>query len=421
MSKVLIAGCVYLMSMLAGLDANAGSVTLRDIVLKPGSAELLLDTEVDRKSIEVDYVRDIVQFSISNATIYPARMLHAEKSPYSKVFAYQYSPNLVRVRFTVDHSAEKFKNKVKWVMDGKRLNIVFPAGIKTTDKDDEKSLLDKITGVVTGNESANSKADEKKLAEEKKAAEEKKLAEEKKAAEEKKLAEEKKASEEKSEGGALTGNGRKQAKLAGKSAGPSATRSFLAMVLVLGGLGLVLIYVKRRGAAGPQAKKVGNNWISGILGQNRKQKQIIEMVATHVLGPKQSVVVMKIRGQQFVLAVTAENIQLITQLDADESDLDLLDDPKVAASIGKMFGVNKEPQIEPVKTVVAPVVGTAAAAGATSEASFNSYLKTSTGAGAIIARNAYATNGNPSIQNPAPQSTVNSARDQIRRRLENMQ
>jgi flagellar biogenesis protein FliO len=188
-------------------------------------------------------------------------------------------------------------------------------------------------------------------------------------------------------------------------------RSLLALALVLGGLGLLLIYVKRRNSIGGQARKVnGSSWFSNLLPQNRKQKPIMEVVATHVLGPKQSIVVMKIRGQQFVLAVTAENIQLITQLDAEESELDLLDDPKVAASIGKMFGVNKEPAIEPV--VAAPAVAT--------DASFNSLLKNSTGAGAIIARNAYAAGG---AATPVPTKTniAISARDQIRKRLESLQ
>jgi flagellar biogenesis protein FliO len=391
MSNVLLAGCVLFVSMLAGGNASAGSVTVREINLKGNGSEVILDTEVAKKSIEVDYVRDIIQFSISNATIYPAKMLHADKSSFSKLFAYQYSPNLVRIRFTVDNAAEQFKNKIKWSLDGKKLNIQFPEGVKTAKADDEKSLLDKITGVVDSKPEAKAvlKVEEKK--------------------EEKK--EEPKEEAFKSRSGNLTGKAQKQAALGGAKAGPSPMRSLLALALVLGGLGLLLIYVKRRNSIGGQARKVnGSSWFSNLLPQNRKQKPIMEVVATHVLGPKQSIVVMKIRGQQFVLAVTAENIQLITQLDAEESELDLLDDPKVAASIGKMFGVNKEPAIEPV--VAAPAVAT--------DASFNSLLKNSTGAGAIIARNAYAAGGTAT---PVPTKTniAISARDQIRKRLESLQ
>ena len=424
MSKVLNAGCAYLLFWIAGSTSFAGAVTIRDIGLKPGTAEVTLDTEVDRKSIEVDYVRDIVQFSINNATIYPARMLHAEKSAFSKVFAYQYSPNLVRVRFTVENSADLFKNRIKWNVDGKKISIVFPKGPKqgADSQDDEKSLLDRITGVVTNNAKDEARIADQKKAEEKKAVEEKKLAD-KKEAEEKKAAEDKRSSE-KSESAALTGHGRKQVKLAGASNGPSATRSFLAMVLVLGGLGLVLLYLKRRNGSPSQASKQG--WLSNFVSQKRKQKPIMEVVATHVLGPKQSVVVMKIRGQQFVLAVTAENIQLITQLDADENELDILEDANVAASIGKMFGVSTEPKIEPVRTAPSgnanalnAMVTAQAPAGATSEASFNSFLKNSTGAGAIIARNAYASNDSAPRSNPQP--AVVSTRDQIRRRLEGLQ
>lgn len=399
MSNVLLAGCVLFVSMLAGGNASAGSVTVREINLKGNGSEVILDTEVAKKSIEVDYVRDIIQFSISNATIYPAKMLHADKSSFSKLFAYQYSPNLVRIRFTVDNAAEQFKNKIKWSLDGKKLNIQFPEGVKSAKADDEKSLLDKITGVVDSKPEAKKESKVEAKAESK--------LEEKK--EEKK--EEPKEEAFKSRSGNLTGKGQKQAALGGAKAGPSPMRSLLALALVLGGLGLLLIYVKRRNSIGGQARKVnGSSWFSNLLPQNRKQKPIMEVVATHVLGPKQSIVVMKIRGQQFVLAVTSENIQLITQLDAEESELDLLDDPKVAASIGKMFGVNKEPAIEPV--VAAPAVAT--------DASFNSLLKNSTGAGAIIARNAYAAGG---AATPVPTKTniAISARDQIRKRLESLQ
>jgi len=393
MRNLLIAGCAVLVSILSFNNAYAGSTTIRSVESKGNNTEILLDSSVDKSSVQIDYVRDIVQFSISNATIYPAKMLHSEHAAFSKVFAYQYSPSLVRIRFSVENNAEQFRNKVKWTVDGKRILIQFSAPAAApapavAQADNEKSLLEKVTRAVTKSE-APSKIENV-------------------------ARNESKSKEEvtnESHPLALVGTGKKPIKLAGAKPGPSVFRSFLAMFLVVGGLGLILLYVKRRNTGGIQAKKAGSSWISNLLPQNRKQKPIMEVVATHVLGPKQSIVVMKIRGQQFVLAVTAENIQLITQLDADESELGLLDDPKVAASIGKMFGVEKSAK--------SPVVS--------SDASFNSMLKGSTGAGAIIARNAYADNS------PAPTSSINTntavrpgvsvggARDLIRRRLEGLQ
>ena len=384
MKKITIAGCAVLVLMMSFNSARAGSITIRSVESKGNNTEILLDSALDKNTVQVDYVRDIVQFSIGNATIYPAKMVHAEQAAFSKVFAYQYSPSLVRVRFSVENNAEQFKNKVKWSIDGKKLLIQFSAPVAVTQVDNEKSLLEKITSAATKTETP---AKVEVAAKTEIAAETHPLS--------------------------SVGTGKKPIKLAGAKSGPSAFRSFLAMFLVVGGLGLILLYVKRRNAGGVQAKKAGNNWLSNLLPQNRKQKPMMEVVATHVLGPKQSIVVMKIRGQQFVLAVTAENIQLITQLDADEAELDLLEDPKVAASIGKMFGVEKT-----TKSAKAPVVS--------SDVNFNTLLKSSSGAGAIIARNAYADHSTTTVpMNTAPVVKpgipVGGAREMIRRRLEGLQ
>lgn len=406
MRKLMIAGCAVLISVMNLAQAQVASITVRDVALKGNSTEILLDSSVDKNSVQVDYVRDIVQFSINNATIYPAKMLHADQATFSKVFAYQYSPSLVRVRFSVENNAEQYKNKVKWTVDGKKLTIQFTAPVAKAQVDEEKSLLEKITAA----------AEKVEIKEEPKKVEAAKITEKSET-----KAEVAAESRPVSLTGSGTGTGKKAVKLAGAKAGPSVFRSFLAMFLVVGGLGLILLYVKRRNAGTIQAKASGNSWFSKIMPQARKQKAMMEVVATHVLGPKQSIVVMKIRGQQFVLAVTAENIQLITQLDADEADLDLLDDPKVAASIGKMFGVAKPAIIPNTAPTPAPVKAPS------SEASFNSLLKNSTGAGAIIARNAYAANSNSATEiataptTAKPGITGGGARDLIRKRLEGLQ
>jgi len=401
MRNLIIAGCAVLVSW----NASAASVTVREVELKGNNTEILLDSAVDKASVQVDFVRDVVQFSINNATIYPAKMLHADQAAFSKVFAYQYSPSLVRVRFSVENNAEQFKNKIKWGVDGKKLTIQFSAPVAAAPADQERSLLQKITG------------ENKVIAEAKK--EEPKKEEIKKEEIKKEVA---------AESHPLNLGGNKKVKLAGAKSGPSAFRSFLAMFLVVGGLGLVLLYVKRKNSGGPQAKKAGGNWLSNLVTKNTKQKAMMEVVATHVLGPKQSIVVMKIRGQQFVLAVTAENIQLITQLDADEAELDLLDDPKVAASIGKMFGVEKATKAQAVANPLANIIAnqpSARSPSTSSDASFNSMLKNSSGAGAIIARNAYANNSTtqtPVQSAPAvkPGIATGGARDLIRKRLEGL-
>jgi hypothetical protein len=131
--------------------------------------------------------------------------------------------------------------------------------------------------------------------------------------------------------------------------------------------------------------------------------------------------------------VTPENVQLITQLDSDDAELDLLDDPTIAASLGKMFG-NAPTAAAPVAQAplqAAPqFVPQAKKPQVNTGASFDTLLKSSNGAGAIVARNAYAeqagttaarglTQEVPAIQ--AQKALIqNGVRDQIRKRLEGM-
>jgi flagellar biogenesis protein FliO len=210
--------------------------------------------------------------------------------------------------------------------------------------------------------------------------------------------------------------------LGGAPKGASPLRAFLAMFLVVGGLGLVLFYVKKKKGSA-QAKKVGDSWISNLLGGSKKQKAMIELIATYPLGPKQSITVVRIRGQQLVLGVTEGNVQLITQLDSDD-DVDVMDDPKVADSIGKIFGgkpaVMAHPASQKAPAPRAPVQNPINDA---VTASFGNMLKNSSGAGAIVARNAYQSQ-QPRIQvaasDQAPATLQSSVRNQIKQRLQGM-
>ncbi len=328
-------------TLMTASHVRAAALTIRQIDLPgEGVAKILLDTAPPRGTVNLEYVRDIVQFSIQNATIYPAKILHVEGvQPFTKVFAYQYAPNLVRVRFSVDGKADRYQGKIKFETKGKSLVIRFPASApesapQSGNEEGERSLLEKVLGKTTAPEAAEA------------------------------------AEKPKPEAPAVKPKNARsappaQAELGGKPQGPSMFRSLFAMFLVVGGLGLVLIYLKRKKSPA-QAKKTGDSWIANLLAGGKKDKAYIEVLANHALGPKQSITVVRIKEQQFVLGVTHDNVQLITQLDADEADLDLLEDPKVADSIGKMFGakVNSSraapaprvpAQAVPVKNSVAPV------------------------------------------------------------------
>ncbi len=365
--------------LLSPFLVNAAPLSVRDIQIdENGGAKVILDGTPPKGTVNLEYVRDIVQFSLQNTTIYPAKILHAGASAnqtFSKVFAYQYAPNLVRIRFTVDGKAEAYKGKIKLVTVGKELSIAFPKGIvvqgEVLKESDEKSLLAKVLGSTERKEESQSEALPPK--------------------------------DLKARNKQLGAASKPVGELTGRPHGPSVFRSLFAMFLIVGGLGLVLLYVKKKAGAS-QAKRVGDSWLSGILNGGRKSKAFIEVVANHSIGPKQSITIVRIKDQQFVLGVTQDSVQLITQLDSEEADLELLEDPKVADSIGKMFGskIKPEPKVAPVS-------------------SFDSILKASSGAGAIVARNAYQNQSPPSASVQVVATSLqreSGVRDQIRRRLQ---
>jgi flagellar biogenesis protein FliO len=414
-----VLGWVVAAGLWAGASpVHASSLTVREVQIQDGvSARILLDGSIPKGGVSLDYVRDNVQFSILNSTIYPARILHAEGSgpqAFSKVFAYQYAPNLVRIRFTVDGKAEALKGRIKMALKGKTLEIHFPEPNGALPADDsadrEATLLSKVLGRATGEHQA------KEVKNVKEPETPPVVAEEVKAAPEKPIPAEKPKTRT-----PLAG---KRQELAQTQPGPSPLRSLVAMFLVVGGLGLVLVYLKKA-KSGKQAKRSGDSWLSGLLSGGRKNQPYIEVLANHALGPKQSITVVRIRDQQFVLGVTQDSVQLITQIDADETEIDVLDDPKIADSIGKMFGAK-------VKT---PQQSARSAVAISPAASFDSILKGSSGAGAIVARNAYQSQSpvssriedavgfqTPGSSPPSNMQTSSSSgvREQIRKRLQGM-
>ena len=386
---------------LVSIVSEAASLTVRDVQLQGnGGARILMDGAVPKGGVSIEYVRDIVQLSIPNATIYPARILHAESGKnqaFNKIFAYQYAPNLVRIRFSVDGKAEAYEGKVKFENRGKFIEVSFPGQVPSAESSEshEKSLIAKVLAQVKDPVPADPVKVEEKAPVEAPAVMKQERQDEKL-----KL----KAS-----------NSPKVSELGGKAPGPSAFRALLAMFLIVGGLGLVLLYFKKKGASS-QAKRVGDSWLSGILSGGKKQKPYIEVLANHALGPKQSITVVRIKDQQFVLGVTQDSVQLITQIDSEDADLDLLDDPKVADSIGRMFGAPVKAEAPKMREIVnQPQVRSAPTQ------SFDALLKGSSGAGAIIARNAYQ--GNGAAQPMKVQVGANSesgVRDQIKKRLQGM-
>ncbi|MCC7441960.1 MAG: FliO/MopB family protein [Bdellovibrionales bacterium] len=108
------------------MGASAGSVTLRNVQVSGNQIDLLFDQAVPQRDVKTEFTRNIVQISVKNASVYPAKVLSVRDADVSRVFAYQYTPESVRVRLTVEGEAAGYEQGTQVRMNGKLLTIQIP-------------------------------------------------------------------------------------------------------------------------------------------------------------------------------------------------------------------------------------------------------------------------------------------------------
>jgi len=108
---------------------------LKHVEVKNNSEfNLVFDGKVEEKQISSEFVNDTFQINLRNVAVYPAKIIPIQGKIFSKIFAYQYSPKLVRCRFTLRGRAADLaglaglaglKKKIKITARGEQLTIKF--------------------------------------------------------------------------------------------------------------------------------------------------------------------------------------------------------------------------------------------------------------------------------------------------------
>lgn len=303
------------------------AVTVRDIAVSEGrSATIVMDAPLPKGALRLEYLRDIVQLTLTGATLYPAKIENYNSGLVKKLFAYQYAPTVVRVRFSVEDSAERYRGKIKLSVAGKQIDLGFtdvPASVQP--KETEKSTA----------------AEKSQRPVEVKSASPSVSAEEEKSLLQKVLNDEspKKQAKESAPKN-LTGN----LKLPQKEPA-SPLRAVGMLVFLLGTIGIFVFWLKRKHTKS-QTRPQGAFW-SNLFPGMKKSAKFIEVIASSPLGPKQNILLVRVQGQKLVLGVTQDRIQLITQLDNDFEG-DVLDDPAISESLGNMLGGTMLPKAAPL-------------------------------------------------------------------------
>jgi flagellar biogenesis protein FliO len=438
--------------MLACLFAPAAhAVTaLKQVQVSNGSQiDLLFDGKVQKGQIRTEFVNDIIQLSIQDASVYPAKISAVNGGNLTKIFAYQYAPKLVRCRLTVKGKAEDYKDKLEIKAGGRILTIRMEgaaAAAKTAQKPapapnepdaEERALLSRVMAGAAAPDAAQAQGGAQAAAAATK--EKEKDKEHAKAKDKDSITTSSAATSTENLPVKLTGEG--SAKLGGAKPLPSPLKAFGKMGIVLGIFGLLALGLRRYARsrsdsriASPSALTAAatqGGWLSALgqiakKGLGGRNTRMIEVLSTHYLGPKKSIAVVRVADRVLVLGVSNESINLITQLSGEDAaaggqGIDGLD---LADLVGPALG--GAPQSAAPKAAqqhhpaYSQQAGSRPAAGA--GPSFSDLLSTerSRPSGPSFANPSAASAYSASAGNPGAQKPGSNVRAQIRSRLEGL-
>ncbi|MFN7685233.1 MAG: FliO/MopB family protein [Oligoflexia bacterium] len=339
--------------VLSGVIANAAGAAVSGLNIKQvqvsenSRVDLLLDGRIQESQIRTEFINDIIQLSLSDVSVYPAKISSVQGQDLTKIFVYQYAPKLVRVRLSVKGRAEAYQGRLSVKPAGKVLQIVLDeAQSAQAQKKAEPS-------------SANAKVNQEKSPGQRSAdADERALLD-------RILSADKQPEKPQPE---------PKVRRARVAEPPGAGRMLASLVAILVLMAAAFFGLKKLAAKGGGLKSGAlNRLLTRTLG---KPAKMIDVVATHYLGPKKSIHVVKVAGRTLVLGVSDGSINLISEFQGDAP----LENLPVAAT-------PSEPQVE------------------SNPGDFLSTL------GEQIARESSGS---------APLSARSSARDRIRSRLEGM-
>jgi len=336
---------IVTLAILLGSSSFAdAAVQLQKVkVVNPNQIDLSFDAAVDADQVQIDYINDIIQLTFKDTSVYPAKITSVNGGDILKVFAYQYSPQVVRTRFTVKGRAADYEGAFRLRGSGKTLSLRMGQKVSESKKESESDsiALSSKRSVSASDETRESNAKHGGVTGSTTdfLAEEKKLFERVVSASEGVKSSGAQASDsQQKQGSEAVGQQKKSGKVAlssqstklgeaDKSKEISLQGYFLKVILLIGSMALFLVgslFVFKAISKKKSGVEIANHkgfasllkTLGGLgvgLGGNSKKK-IIEVIANHHLGPKRSLAVVKIGHRHLVLGVTPDSINLITDL-----------------------------------------------------------------------------------------------------------
>ncbi|MDR3606768.1 MAG: flagellar biosynthetic protein FliO [Oligoflexia bacterium] len=338
--QMTVAACVLGAALFGSERIASAMTTLKQVQVSGGSqVDLLFDTKVQKSQIRTEFFNDVIQISLTEAAVYPAKISSINGGKLVKIFAYQYAPKLVRCRLTVKGRAEDYKDRLELVPNGKLLTVKISdvAVNANAESGTEARLLEHVMKTAIPSKAPTPAAVAKAEATSAQAAPAASAEPASNAA--KAEAAEKRESEIPLTSSAKSGA--RSLKLGGAAPLPSPWAVLGKLMLVIAVFcGAALLFKKISGRSAEKGKGGLIKSLSGTIEEFARsagasiggKNKMVEVISNHYLGPKKSISIVRVGEKILVLGVANESINLITEL--DESELESgFDARKIVAGI----------------------------------------------------------------------------------------
>jgi flagellar protein FliO/FliZ len=280
---------ISLSAIVLSTNAYATSTLKQVQMANDTQINLLFDKSFDKKNVKIEYFKDIIQLSLTDTLVYPAKISTVNSGSLTKIFAYQYSPKLVRCRFTVKGDAERFKNALAMSGSGKMLTI------KINNMESDRVTLQSSQATSPGESRREITQPEDKAVIEKIAASV--------------APAQPKIKETKEEAPIQLTDSKSTEK---KTARHNPLMAFWKLFLIVGVIAAAFIFIRKT------RHKMSNSIQKIAKKKFGKDSKLIEVLTTHYLGPNKSIAVVRVTEKLFVIGITNESINLITQIQEDD-------------------------------------------------------------------------------------------------------
>ncbi len=350
-------GRLFVVCLVAALIPSTvfGAIRLLNVkVIQKDKIEITFDQRVPIDRTTVDYLPEIVQFSFRDTTIFPAKIMSVNTPWVSKVFSYQYAPDLVRLRLSTKGNAKNYKEGLKTTWKGSVLTLewkgtggiaggaVLNKAVSSLESSNNSGIPTSVPALIGASRTSGPKNSEQNKDDDRK------LSEQEKTHLLEKLGEATSANkgEESTMGSGIAGsiagssskirdavstvkssardkedteknsNERNEIQVRSnlpKLASPPIGKSLAIVVMFLVVVGTVAFVLAKASGANKSGKL--NRFLKGITGQG--SDAMIEIISRQSLGPKKSIVVAKVKDRTLVLGMSDSGISLITEFDDD--------------------------------------------------------------------------------------------------------